>query len=222
MNMNDECTAIWQWSDDGDNKDITRQAADILRAGDLVAYPTETVYGLGANGLDPQAVEKVYKVKKRPSTKPLLLAVSGRAMVNDVAAHVPDAAEILMKEFWPGPLSIVLRRKSSVPAVVAADGPTIGVRCPDHPVPQKLVQTLGSPITSPSANLSGKPSCTTAQQVLKDLQDQIAGIIDAGRCEGGIESTVVQVTSESFQVLRPGAVTRQQIEDCLGACQVEF
>ncbi|KKM10813.1 tRNA threonylcarbamoyladenosine biosynthesis protein [Clostridiales bacterium PH28_bin88] len=193
-----------------------RQAARILKEGGLVAFPTETVYGLGANALDPQAVARIFHAKGRPADNPLIVHVASPAEVEDLVVSVPPKGERLMRHFWPGPLTLVLPRKPVVPDVVTAGLDTVAVRMPDHPVALALIRAAGVPVAAPSANLSGRPSPTTARHVLQDLGGMIDAIVDGGRSSVGVESTVLDLTTPSPMVLRPGGVTLEQLSDLLG------
>ncbi|MEM8757636.1 MAG: L-threonylcarbamoyladenylate synthase [Planctomycetota bacterium] len=181
-------------------------AADELRRGRLVVFPTETVYGLGADALNADAVAAVFERKGRPSGNPLIVHVSGTEMARGIVAEWPPLADRLAAEFWPGPLTIVLARGDTIPDAVSAGGPTVAVRCPDHPLTRPLIDALGRPIVGPSANPSGTLSPTTADHVRAWLGDSVM-ILDGGPCERGIESTVVSVDGGTIRVLRPGVVT---------------
>ena len=183
-----------------------RQAAQVLRAGGLVGFPTETFYGLGAAGLDAAAVRRVFSVKGRPSSMPLLLLVDSRAMVAAIAPTIPPQAAALMERHWPGPLTLVLRASAAVPTEVTAGTGTVGVRVSAHPVARALVRALGEPITAPSANPTGGAPPVTADDVLAHLDGRIELLLDAGPTPGGAPSTVLDVTVEPPRVLRQGAV----------------
>jgi L-threonylcarbamoyladenylate synthase len=197
-------------------------AARILREGGTVAFPTETVYGLGANALRADAVENIFAAKQRPSWDPLIVHISSIEMLHQVAASVPRNAKRLMDVFWPGPLTLLLPRHPHIPRIVTAGRPRVGVRMPQHPVAQALIQAAGVPIAAPSANTFGHTSPTSAQHVADDLYGRIDAILDAGEEPGGIahglESTVVDPNEEPCIVYRPGAVTMEQIRAaCPGA-----
>ena len=178
------------------------QAADAIRAGQLVAVPTETVYGLAGNGLDPKAVAQIYEVKGRPSVKPLSLMVHDASAMARYCAPVPQAAYTLAEAFWPGPLTIVLRAKDCVPEIVRAGGQTVGLRCPDHPATLALIEAAQLPLAAPSANPSGAPSPKTADDVLAYFDGQIAAVIDGGPCGIGRESTLVDLSCTPYRILR--------------------
>ncbi len=194
--------------------DIGR-AADIILSGGLVAVPTETVYGLAANGLDPAAVEKIYEVKGRPAVKPLSLMVPGAASVARLCADAPPAAYALAERFWPGPLTIVLRAGPDIPPIVLAGGKTVGLRCPASDRTLSLLKTCGVPLAAPSANPSGLQSPTSAADVLTYFDGRIDAVIDGGVCAVGTESTVAALTESGLRVLRPGAVGEDDIRRCL-------
>jgi L-threonylcarbamoyladenylate synthase len=182
-------------------------AVDRLRAGGLVAFPTETFYGLGADALDPAAVARVFLAKGRPADKPLLVLVDSPAMVGEVAADVPERARRLMARYWPGPLTLVLRARLHLPPALTAGTGTIGVRVPGHPVARALVHASGRPVTAPSANPHGVPSPRTALEVLAGLGDAVDLVLDAGPTPGGLSSTLLDLTGPVPRVIRPGAVT---------------
>ena len=193
-------------------------AAAILRNGGTVAFPTETVYGLGANALNSEAVAKIFAAKQRPSWDPLIVHVSNRDMLHRVAASIPRSADRLMDIFWPGPLTVLLPRHPSVPDIVTAGRPRVGVRMPEHPVAQALIAAAGLPLAAPSANTFGRISPTLAQHVAEDLDGRIDAILDSGETTHGLESTVVDTCEEPCIVYRPGVVTLEQIQAvCVGA-----
>lgn len=192
-------------------------AATILRAGGLVAFPTETVYGLGARAYDASAARRVYKAKGRPSDNPLIVHVCDEAMLAEVVKRVTPLARRLMDAFWPGPLTLILEKSARVPGAVTAGGRTVAVRCPGHPVARALIRALGEPIAAPSANLSGRPSPTTAAHVLRDLRGRVALIIDGGPCRKGLESAIVDARASRPIVLRHGTLTAEAISRAAGA-----
>ncbi|MEL6498600.1 MAG: L-threonylcarbamoyladenylate synthase [Planctomycetota bacterium] len=194
-----------------DHHEIER-AAEILRRGELVAFPTETVYGLGADATDAKAVARVFELKGRPSNNPLIVHAAGTEQAQSLVSQWPAAAEKLARRFWPGPLTLVLARNDIIPDIVCAKGPTVAVRCPDHPVATALLECFGGPLVGPSANRSGSVSSTTAQHVRRSLGDGVH-ILDGGPCERGIESTVVRVEGGTATILRPGVITQQQIAE---------
>lgn len=190
-------------------------AGQLLRQGELVAIPTETVYGLAANALDPIAVPKIFAVKGRPQDNPLIVHISSIEMWKTLVSKLPEDALTLAKEFWPGPLTIILPKSELVPAVTSAGLDTVGVRMPSHKAALAIIEAAGVPLAGPSANLSGSPSPTEAAHCVEDLSGKIPLIIDGGSCEVGIESTVVSLVEQPI-VLRPGAITPQQISAALG------
>jgi len=197
-------------------KEVLHRAGELIRAGEVVAFPTETVYGLGANGLDADACAKIYQAKGRPSDNPLILHVANRSMIDQIVAQVPDKAEKLMAAFCPGPLTLILPRKSIVPDRITGGLATVGVRMPEHDVARALIAAAGVPIAAPSANISGRPSPTTAESVLVDMNGKIPLILDGGACDFGVESTIVDAAGEKAVILRPGAITREMLEEVLG------
>jgi len=196
------------------------QAATILRAGGLVALPTETVYGLGANALDTGAVGRIFAAKERPAWDPVIVHVSDEKMLDGLVKEVPEAARRLMKAYWPGPLTLLLQRTSAVPDAVTAGRPLVGVRMPAHPVALELIRRAGVPVAAPSANLFGHTSPTAAEHVLADLDGRIDAVLDAGPTEHGVESTVLDPNTSPMVIYRPGAVTRAQILKTAGAVKV--
>ncbi|UPT74871.1 MAG: L-threonylcarbamoyladenylate synthase [Elusimicrobiota bacterium] len=191
-------------------------AAAILRAGGLVAFPTETVYGLGARAFDAAAARRVYAAKGRPSDNPLIVHVDGPEMLDRVSRRVTPLARRLMDAFWPGPLTLVLEKSAAVPAAVVAGGRTVAVRCPSHPAARALLRVLGEPVAAPSANRSGRPSPTTAAHVLRDLKGRVPLILDGGPCAGGLESTIVDARGRRPVVLRRGTLTDEAIARAAG------
>jgi L-threonylcarbamoyladenylate synthase len=200
------------------------QAAGILRAGGLVALPTETVYGLGANALDTEAVSRIFAAKGRPAWDPVIVHLAGpdggRAMLEGLVREVPEAARKLMKAFWPGPLTLLLPRTAAVPDAVTAGRPLVGVRMPAHPVALELIRRAGVPVAAPSANRFGHISPTTAAHVLEDLDGRIDAVLDAGATEHGVESTVLDPCRSPMVIYRPGAVTSTQIRETAGAVEL--
>ena len=196
-----------------------QQAARILREGGTVAFPTETVYGLGANALDPAAVAKIFSAKGRPSWDPLIVHVSDREMLDRVAVITPRAGK-LMQTFWPGPLTLLLERTKAVPDAVTAGRPLVGVRMPSHPVALALISAAGVPIAAPSANRFGRTSPTTADHVFEDLEGRIDAILDGGPTAVGVESTVLDPNQQPMLIYRPGAITPEMLEEVAGATRV--
>ena len=201
--------------------DCAASAAQLIQNGQLVALPTETVYGLGANGLDPQAVSKIFEVKGRPQDNPLILHVTDMEQVEALCDPIPESAYVLAKMFWPGPLTMVLPARNCVPKCTTAGLPTVAVRCPDSAVTRQIIHLAGVPIAAPSANISGKPSTTTAEHVLHDHDGKIPMIVDGGACRVGVESTIVDLTEEYPRLLRPGGITPEQLTAVLGNLVVD-
>ena len=193
-------------------------ASEILRNGGLVAFPTETVYGLGANALDRNAVLSIFAAKGRPADNPLIVHIYSRSQL-DPLCDIPDRAVPLMDAFWPGPLTILCRKKTLIPDEVTAGLPTVAVRMPSHPVARALLQACDLPVAAPSANSSGRPSPTTAAHVMEDMNGRIPLIIDGGMCDVGVESTVLDLCHGDPVILRPGGVTREMISSVLN-CDV--
>lgn len=188
-----------------------RAAAEVLLAGGLVAFPTETVYGLGANARDAAAVGRIFAAKGRPASDPIIVHIASLGQLDEVAEHVPTLARRLAQEFWPGPLTLVLRRPAGIPANVSAGLPTVAVRMPQHQVALALARAAGTPIAAPSANLFARPSPTTAQHVLDDLRGRIDVVLDGGPTPIGLESTVLDLTRDPPALLRPGGVSAEAL-----------
>ncbi len=195
-------------------------AAELIKKGEIVAFPTETVYGLGADALDPQAVKKIYVAKGRPSDNPLIVHIASVEQLYEVAAAVPETAELLAERFWPGPLTMILPKSEKIPPEITAGLDTVAIRMPNHPVALELIRKSGLPIAAPSANLSGKPSPTSAKHVAKDLYGRIALILDGGETIVGLESTVLDLCGAIPTVLRPGGVTAEELRDVLGDVRI--
>ncbi|MCS7171861.1 MAG: L-threonylcarbamoyladenylate synthase [Armatimonadetes bacterium] len=196
------------------------EAAGILRRGGLVAFPTETVYGLGANALDPVAAARIFEVKRRPTFDPLIVHVCDRAMLARVVLEVVPVAEVLIRRFWPGPLTLVLRRRPELPGIVTAGLDTVAVREPSHPVALELIRRAETPVAAPSANPFGRLSPTRAEHVARHLTEGVDLILDAGPTPYGIESTIVSVLQDPPQVLRVGAIPVEELEAVLGSVEV--
>ena len=197
------------------------RAALILKTGGLVGIPTETVYGLGANGLNPRAVEDIFRAKGRPQDNPLILHIPDPSWLEWYCEDVPDTARKLAKRFWPGPLTMVLRRKPAVPDVVTAGLDTVGMRCPDHSICRAVIRAARVPIAAPSGNTSGKPSPTTARHMMDDMDGKIDAILDGGDCKVGVESTIVDLTCTPPRLLRPGGVPLEELRAVLGEIDID-
>ena len=196
-------------------KDIETAAA-ILREGGLVGIPTETVYGLGASGLNPDAVRRIFEAKGRPQDNPLILHIPDETWLERYCRNIPSAAYTLAEKFWPGPLTMILRRRENVPNAVTAGLDTVGVRCPDHPVTLAIIRAAGVPVAAPSGNLSGRPSPTCAAHMAEDMDGRIDAIVDGGPCGVGVESTIVDLTTSIPRLLRPGGLPLESLEEVLG------
>ena len=196
-------------------------AAGLIRQGELVAIPTETVYGLGADGLNEAAVAKIFEAKGRPQDNPLILHIWDAKQMEQFCHDIPKAAYELAKAFWPGPLTMVLPAREIVPKRTTGGLSTVALRCPDNAVTREIIRLSGVPIAAPSANISGKPSTTTAQHVLHDHDGKIAAVVDGGPCRVGVESTIVDLTEDRPRLLRPGGITPEQLVSVLGDLVVD-
>lgn len=199
-----------------DKKDLKiedlKGAAGIIKNGGIVAFPTETVYGLGANGLDEEAVKKIYLAKGRPSDNPLILHIGGADQLKELVEEIPESALKCIEKFWPGPLTIILKRKIKVPDIITAGLETVAIRLPESSIARTLINLAGVPIAAPSANLSGKPSPTSGDHVIQDMQGKIDMIIDGGSTGIGLESTVLDLSTDTPTILRPGGVTFEDLK----------
>ena len=202
-------------------EDQISAVADILRQGGLVAIPTETVYGLGANALDEEAVHKIFEAKGRPQDNPLIIHVPGPQWLPRYCQDVPPLAYTLARKFWPGPLTMILKRKKVVPDATTAGLDTVGVRCPDHQVTLAIIREAGVPIAAPSANTSGRPSCTCAADCMEDMEGKIDAVVDGGPCQVGVESTIVDLTCDPPRLLRPGGLPLEALEEIAGPLTVD-
>ncbi|WP_455577556.1 L-threonylcarbamoyladenylate synthase [Anaerosinus sp.] len=205
----------------GDEEGL-KLAASLLKSGKLVAFPTETVYGLGANGFDSEAVAHVYCAKGRALSNPLSLLLADVSQIEKVVTDVSDKAKKLIKAFSPGPITFVLKRKNIVPNIVTNGKDTVGVRIPDHEIARKIIRLADIPIAAPSANTSGRPSPTSAVAVFDDLQGKISAVVDGGDCAVGIDSTIIDCTQEVLTVLRPGVITLEMLRQVVGAGSVQM
>lgn len=197
---------------DKENLEKMNIVKEIISSGDLVAFPTETVYGLGADGLNPKAVKKIFEAKGRPQDNPLILHVSSVEMLERLVVEVSDTARALIKEFWPGPLTIIFEKSDLVPDVITAGLKTVAIRMPKNEIALELIRISDTPIAAPSANISGRPSPTDGKTTYEDLKGKIPLIIDGGNTEVGLESTVLDLTSNPAMILRPGAITLEMLE----------
>lgn len=204
-----------------EDESVYEQAAEILRKGGLVAFPTETVYGLGADGMNAEAAAKIYAAKGRPSDNPLILHIADRETLAQITDKIPAKAELLMQTFWPGPLTMIFEKQEAVPYGTTGGLETVAVRMPSHPVARKLIRKSGTPIAAPSANTSGRPSPTRAEHVEEDLNGKIEMLIDGGSVGIGLESTIMDMTVDPPMLLRPGYITREMIEDIIGTIELD-
>ncbi|MBC1759816.1 L-threonylcarbamoyladenylate synthase [Listeria ivanovii] len=214
-------TIHWKINEQQSNKAVYEQAAELLRNGECVAFPTETVYGLGADATNHAAIQKIYAAKGRPSDNPLIVHIASRNQMDAFVASYPQKAMQLMENFWPGPLTVILPlKKDSLASNVSAGLSTVGVRMPENPVSLALIKEAAIPVAAPSANRSGKPSPTSASHVIEDLDGKVAGIIDGGETGVGVESTVIDCSREIPVILRPGGITKEQIEQVIGSVEL--
>ncbi|MFZ7133018.1 MAG: L-threonylcarbamoyladenylate synthase [Eubacteriales bacterium] len=200
---------------------LVLEAAAILREGGLVAFPTETVYGLGANGFDDAAVAKIFLAKGRPSDNPIILHICNEEMLKGIVKEIPPKAIQLMKKYWPGPLTLIFKKASCIPSNVTGGLDTVAVRMPSNKIAQRLIQEAGVPVAAPSANLSGKPSPTKSEHVIEDLHDKVDVIIASENSALGLESTVIDLTNAEPVLLRPGYITLEQLNDVVGQVKVD-
>ncbi len=192
------------------------EAVRIINNGGLVAFPTETVYGLGTDALNEEAVKKIFEIKGRPRDKPLSILIGRKEKLIKYVQEIPKAAEILIAKFWPGPLTLIFKASSLIPDIIKGKNNTIGIRMPDCKIARKIIQASGVPLACPSANLSGRPSPTKAEEVIKDLGKRIALILDGGETKIGVESTVLDLTTSPPSILREKALKREKIEEVIG------
>ena len=195
---------------------IYEEAAKTLKMGGLVAFPTETVYGIGGNALEEEVVRKIYEAKGRPSDNPLIVHVGSSSDVSAYVAEIPKVAEGLMEAFWPGPLTLIFKKNNRIPETITGGLETVALRVPAHPVARGIIKASGLPIAAPSANLSGKPSPTVAKHVIEDLQGRVDMIVDGGDANIGLESTVLDLTQPIPMILRPGGITKDMLSSVIG------
>lgn len=196
-------------------------AAQIIKDGGLAAFPTETVYGLGADALNGKAVAEIFKAKGRPMDNPLIVHISDISQVYGIVRDFPEKAQSLANKYWPGPLTMIMKKKDIIPVEVSAGLDTVAVRFPSHPIAQRLITLAGTPIAAPSANLSGKPSPTEFSHVVEDLSGKVGAIIDGGSCNVGVESTVITLATDTPRLLRPGGITLEQLREVIGEVDVD-
>ena len=214
-------TKYWKLTGTPADAEAYAEAGALVRAGQVVAFPTETVYGLGANALNPQAVAKIFAAKGRPQDNPLIVHIARKEDIDSLTTGLNANARKIMEHFMPGPLTIIVPKAEIIPDVTSASLDTVGVRFPINKYAQEFILACGCPIAAPSANLSGRPSPTNAQDVLEDMQGKVAGILDGGSCGVGLESTVVDTTSPVPTICRPGGVTYEMLTEVLGAVEID-
>lgn len=220
--MNTKRWSVDKYVDDKDSYPQITQAADLLIKNEVVAFPTETVYGLGGNAQNDEAVTKIFEAKGRPSDNPLIIHIAEEEQLKGFVEEIPEKAAHLMKAFWPGPLTFIFKKKKGMLSDKATAGlSTVAVRMPNHPVALAIIHAAGLPIAAPSANRSGRPSPTTAEHVWDDLNERIAGLVDGGPTGVGVESTVLDCTESIPIILRPGGVTKEQLEAVIGEVRID-
>ena len=197
------------------------EAAEILRRGGLLGIPTETVYGLGADALNPEAAKRIYAAKGRPQNNPLIIHIPRESWLPRYCREIPAAAYALARRFWPGPLTMILPKKDCVPMETTGGLETVGVRCPDHPVTLEIIRRADVPVAAPSGNLSGRPSPTAAQHMVEDMWGKIDGIVDGGPCGVGVESTIIDLTRTPPRLLRPGGLPLEELQEVLGEIEID-
>lgn len=214
-------TIIEKLSEENIDSQVIKRAADIIKRGGLVAFPTETVYGLGANALNAQAAAKIYSAKGRPSDNPLIAHIADRKMLEELVTEIPPVANVLMDRFWPGPMTLIFNKSDKVPDGTTGGLSTVAVRFPDNKIAQELIRKAGVSIAAPSANLSGKPSPTLGKHVVDDMDGRIDMIIDGGMVGMGLESTIIDVTAEPPMILRPGFITKEMLSEAIGQVEID-
>ena len=203
-----------------DKNEIKRQAK-LLSEGKTVIFPTETVYGLGANALDEDAVKKIYEAKGRPSDNPLIVHIYDKEEVYNLAENINEKAKTILDKFWPGPITIILNKKDIVPYRTSGGLETVAIRMPSHLIAREIIKEAGVPIAAPSANISGRPSPTKADHVYEEMNGRVSGIVLGGDCNFGLESTVLDVTTENPMILRPGSITKEDLEKVIGEVLID-
>ncbi len=204
-----------------EDESAIKTAADLILQGEVVGMPTETVYGLAANALNGDAVAKIFRAKGRPQDNPLIVHIADFEQIYDLCPAVPPQAKLLAEAFWPGPLTMIVPKGDCIPNEVSCGLDTVGIRLPSHPLARDLIRAAGVPLAAPSANTSGRPSTTTAEHVLRDMDGKIAAILDGGPCGVGVESTVVTLALDKPRLLRPGGITLEQLKTVLGEVEVD-
>ena len=203
------------------DKDELKKQAELLTNGETVIFPTETVYGLGANALDEEAVKKIYKAKGRPSDNPLIVHIYKKEDIHELAQDINEKAEIVMDEFWPGPITIILNKKDRVPYTTSGGLETVAIRMPSHPIAREIIKQSGVPVAAPSANISGRPSPTKAEHVYEEMNGRVSGIVLGGDSSFGLESTVLDMTGDIPMILRPGSITKEDLEKVVGTVSID-
>ena len=210
----------YNWEDKINTEEL-KEVCNLIRNGEIVIFPTETVYGIGANALDSNAIKKIFIAKGRPSDNPLIVHIADKSSIYDIAENVSEMEKVLIDAFMPGPFTIILKRKCIVPDIITAGLDTVAVRMPDNVIAKKIIQSSGVPIAAPSANISGKPSGTSIKDIKLELEDKVSAIIDGGDTQIGLESTVVKVVNEVPIILRPGKITPEDIEKVAGKVKID-
>ena len=205
---------------DAKNEGSIEAVANILKNGGLAAIPTETVYGLAANAFDAEACANIFKAKGRPGDNPLIVHISDMEMLSEIVAEIPEGARKLAEKYWPGPLTMIMKKSEKIPDVTSAGLPSVAVRFPAHPVAREIIEKAGIPLAAPSANLSGSPSPTSFEHCTHDLMGRVDAIIDGGMCSVGVESTIISFAGEKPVLLRPGYITLEQLSDVLGEVEL--
>ena len=214
-------TVIVRMNENEINENEIKKMAEILRKGETVIFPTETVYGLGANALDGEAAKKIYKAKGRPSDNPLIVHIAHKEEIENITENVTEKAKMVIDKFWPGPITVILKKKDIIPSVTSGGLDTVAVRMPSNKIANALIDAAGIPIAAPSANISGRPSPTRAEHVYNEMNGRVSGIIMGGDCNFGLESTVVDFTGEFPMILRPGSITREMLQEVVGRVDLD-
>ena len=214
-------TLISRIDENNIDKNEIKKQANILKEGKTVIFPTETVYGLGANALDESAVSKIYEAKGRPSDNPLIVHIYDKKQVNDLAKSINEKAKLVMDKFWPGPITIIFKKKDIVPMRTSGGLDTVAIRMPSNPVAKALLEEVKLPIAAPSANISGRPSPTKGKHVYEEMNNRVDGIILGGDCTFGLESTVLDLTNDTPIILRPGSITKEDLEKVIGKVNID-
>ena len=214
-------TLISRIDENNIDKNEIKKQANILKEGKTVIFPTETVYGLGANALDESAVSKIYEAKGRPSDNPLIVHIYDKKQVNDLAKSISEKAKLVMDKFWPGPITIIFKKKDIVPMRTSGGLDTVAIRMPSNPVAKALLEEVKLPIAAPSANISGRPSPTKGKHVYEEMNNRVDGIILGGDCTFGLESTVLDLTNDTPIILRPGSITKEDLEKVIGKVNID-